>query len=40
MGVFEFFFGAAAGLATGAAIIFFPCLFLYKKISGGVRRRR
>lgn len=35
--VFEFFFGAAAGISLGVAIVVIPCLLLYNRF---VTRRR
>ncbi len=38
--VFEFFFGAAAGVALGVAIVVIPCLLLYNRVMSGRRGRQ
>jgi hypothetical protein len=37
--VFEFFFGAAAGITLGVAIVVLPCILLYNRIGTGRRGR-
>lgn len=38
--VFEFFFGAAAGISLGVAIVVIPCLLLYNRLVSGRRGRQ
>ncbi len=38
--VFEFFFGAAAGITLGVAIIVLPCIWIYNRLTSGGRKGR
>jgi hypothetical protein len=38
--VFEFFFGAAAGISLGVAIVVIPCLLLYNRVVAERRGRQ
>jgi hypothetical protein len=38
--VFEFFFGAAAGISLGVAIVVIPCLLLYNRLATGRKGRQ
>jgi len=38
--VFEFFFGAAAGITLGIAIVVLPCMLLYNRVVLGRRGRQ
>jgi len=38
--VFEFFFGAAAGITLGVAIVVIPCLLIYNRFVAGRRGRQ
>lgn len=38
--VFEFFFGAAAGISLGVAVVVIPGLFIYKRFTSDKRGRQ
>lgn len=38
--VFEFFFGAAAGITLGIAIVVLPCILLYNRLASSRRGRQ